>query len=196
MNDAKTIIEFIRYAERLKTELRHATRSDNQRESVADHTWRLALFLILVAPKLKLEIDLSKALKMTIIHDIVEIEAKDIPVLKQINDDTFSLQKKKAEILAINKIKKLLGDNGQEIYDLWNEYEDSKTNEAKIIKALDKLEGQLQFLEDPIRKFTIDEQDSIELLLNQTKKLCDIDPFLQELDKTTIASRKKRILCN
>lgn len=196
MNDAKTIIEFIRYAERLKTELRHATRSDNQRESVADHTWRLALFLILVAPKLKLEIDLSKALKMTIIHDIVEIEAKDISVLKQINDDALSFQKKKAEILAINKIKKLLGDNGQEIYDLWNEYEDSRTNEAKIIKALDKLEGQLQFLEDPIRKFTIYEQDSIELLLNQTKKLCDIDPFLQELDKTTIASRKKRILCN
>ncbi|MCL5410837.1 MAG: HD domain-containing protein [Patescibacteria group bacterium] len=193
MNQAQKLIEFIHYAERLKTELRHATRSDNQRESVADHTWRLSLMLMLVYPNLKLKIDLLKTLKMSIIHDIVEIEAKDIPVLEQINDNKLAGQKEKAEKTAIQKLKNRLGNDGQEIFDLWNEFENSKTNEAKIVKALDKLEGQLQFLDDPVRKFTANEQDSITQLLQNTKKLCEIDPFLQQLDEMTLDDRKKRI---
>jgi len=192
MNDTKRIIDFIHYTEKLKTELRHATKSDNQRESVADHTWRLSLILMLVAPKLELKIDLLKTLKMTIIHDIVEIEAKDIPVLEQINDNTLSFKKEKDEKTAIQNIKNRLGNDGQEIFDIWNEFEDAKTNEAKLIKVLDKLEGQLQFLSDPVRKFTEDEQESIQLLLKNTRELCKIDPFLQTLDEITLDDRKKR----
>ncbi len=193
MKDSKRIIDFIRYAEKLKTELRHATRSDNQKESVADHTWRLSLFLILVASKLKLKIDLLKALKMATVHDIVEIEAKDMPVLDQINDSALHIQKEKDEKMAIKNIGDKLGNDGQEIFDLWSEFEDSKTNEAKLIKALDKLEGQLQFLDDPVRNFTASEQDSINQLLAKTKELCQIDPFLIELDKLTLDDRKKRV---
>lgn len=192
MKEAKRLIEFIRYAEKLKTELRHTTRSDNQRESVADHTWRLSLMLMLVYPKLKLKIDLSRTLKIAIIHDIVEIEAKDISVLEQINNKKLTVQKEKAEKTAISNIKKRLGDDGQEIFDLWYEFEDSKTNESKIVKALDKLEAQLQVLDDHVRKFTANEQDSIAQLFQNTKELCEIDPFLRQLDQVTFEDRKKR----
>ena len=192
MKETKRIIEFINYAEKLKTELRHATKSDNQRESVADHTWRLSLMLILIAPKLKLKIDLLKAIKIAIVHDIVEIEAKDVPIPDRINDQKLSTQKEKNEQTAIENIKNRLGDDGQEIFDLWNEFEDSKTNEAKVVKTLDKLEGQLQFLNDPVRKFAKDEQNSVKSLLEETAKLCKIDPFLKQLDEDTLNNRKKR----
>lgn len=194
MEETKRIIDFIHYAEKLKTELRHATRSDSQRESVADHSWRLILFLILVAPKLTLKIDLLKAMKMAAIHDITEIDAKDIPALEHINNKKISDKKKKDEKRAIEKIKKKLAKNGQEIYDLWQEFEDSKTNEAKLVKALDQLEGELQFLQDPVREFKQEEQASIVLLLERTTKFCKIDPFLEKLDKISLNDRKKRVL--
>jgi putative hydrolase of HD superfamily len=192
MEQTQKIIDFIRYAEGLKTELRHATKSNGDKESVADHSWRLCLVLMLVAPKIKLKIDLLKALKMAIVHDIIEIEAKDIPILEQISSSEVSTQKEKNEKLAIENIKNRLGQVGSEIINLWHEFEKSKTNVAKVVKALDKLEGQWQFLDDPIRKFTTCEQDSIEKLFENTKNLCKIDPFLQNLDQSTLSDRKKR----
>ncbi len=193
MKETKKIISFIHYVEKLKTELRHATRSDRQRESVADHSWRLILFIMLVAPKLSLKIDLLKTIKIAAIHDITEIEAKDIPALEHISNKKVLDKKNRDERRAIIKIKKKLGGDDCEICDLWWEYENLKTNEAKLVSALDKLEGELQFLQDPVRKFKLCEQDSIKRLLEQTTKLCEIDPFLQKLDKLTLNDRKRRI---
>lgn len=194
MKETKRIIDFIHYAEKLKTELRHATRSDNQRESVADHSWRLILFLILVAPKLTIKIDLLKAMKMATIHDITEIDAKDVSALEHINNKKISAKKKKDEKRAIEKIRKKLTSDSHEICDLWQEFEDSKTNEAKLVNALDKLEGELQFLTDTNKEFKLEEQESVKILLQRTSDLCKIDPFLEEIDKISFGDRKKRTL--
>jgi putative hydrolase of HD superfamily len=192
MEQTQKIIDFIRYAEGLKTEMRHATKSNGDKESVADHSWRLCLVLMLAAPKLKLKIDLLKALKMAIVHDIIEIEAKDIPILEQISSSEVSTQKEKNEKLAIENIKSRLGLDGLEIVNLWYEFEESKTNEARVVKALDKLEGQWQFLDDPIRRFTANEQESIEKLFKNTNKLCKVDSFLQNLNQSTLSDMKER----
>lgn len=192
MNNMKKIVDFIHYAEKLKVELRHATKSDKQKESVADHSWRLSLFLVLVLSKLSIKIDELKTIKMAIIHDIIEIDARDIPLLDQIKDPELQKQKHKNEKKAIEKIKKMLGEDGKEIAKLWQEYEDQKTNEAKVVMALDKLEGELQFIQDPVRKFLKDDQVAINKLFIQTTKLCKIDPALQELDRITMAQRRKR----
>ena len=194
MKETKRIIDFIHYAEKLKTELRHATRSDNQRESVADHSWRLILFLMLVAPKLTIKIDLLKTLKMAAIHDVTEIDAKDIPALEHINNKKISDKKKRDEQQAIENIKIKLANDGQEIYDLWQEFEDSKTNEAKLVNALDKLEGELQFLTDPVKEFKQEEQELVKILLKRTSELCKIDPFLTKLNETSLKDLKKRTL--
>lgn len=192
MKDAKKIIKFIDFAEGLKTELRHATKSDHQRESVADHTWRLTLIIMLVAPKLEIKIDLLQCLKIAIIHDIVEIEAKDIPLIEHVDNKKLSAKKDKSERLAIKNIRNKLGKSGKEIYDLWYEFENQESNEAKVVKALDKLEGELQFLSDPVRKFTASDQRLVDMILTNTTELCSIDPFLKHLDETTFAQRKKR----
>lgn len=191
--DAKKIIDFIQYAERLKVELRYASKSDNTRESVADHCWRLALMLILIVPKLKIEVDLLKTLKMAIIHDLVEIEAKDISALKQIGNPELRKAKGNNEKKAIKKIRKLLGDDGQEIHGLWTEYAEQKTNEAKIVKVSDKLEGQLQFLNETVTNFTDEDRKAAKIMLDETTDLSKIDPFIEELDLVSLEDRKNRV---
>jgi len=193
--DAKKIIDFVAYAEKLKCEIRHASRSDNQRESVAEHCWRLSLMLMLVFPHLKIKVDLLKTLKMAIIHDLVEIESRDVPLLKHINNQAAKRAKSSKEKRAMSKIRKMLGRDGKEISALWLEHEELKTNEAKVLKALDRLEGELQFLHESVTKFTKKDKKAIEILLQETTDLAKIDPFLEELDRLSFADRKNRIKC-
>lgn len=174
-------IDFLIYSERLKTEHRHAHKSNGQPESAAEHSWRLALVLLMVAPKLQNKIDLLKALKLTIVHDIVEIDAEDIPVLEHIDNSEKKAFKDLEEEKAIQKIHAALGEEGDEITDLWHEYLKSETYEAKIVKVLDKIEGQSQFLSENVKKFSQEEQDSVSKLIAATAELSKIDPYLEQL---------------
>lgn len=193
-NNAKKIVDFVNYAEKLKVELRHASKSDNQKESVADHSWRLALMAVLIAPHLKkVKIDPLKLLKMAIVHDLVEIESRDVPVLEYIGNEKAKQNKNLAEGQAIEKIREMLGPSGKEICDLWLEYEHMRTDEAKVLKSLDRFEGQLQFLSETVTSFTQKEQKAIDVLIRETTELAKIDPFLENIDRVTIRERKDRI---
>ena len=81
--DIKELIEFIHYAEGLKLELRHASRSDSERESAAEHAWRMALMLMISYPDLKTKINLLHTIKMILVHDLVEIDAQDVPLINR-----------------------------------------------------------------------------------------------------------------
>jgi len=177
----KKFIDFLIYSERLKTEARHAHKSDGQPESTAEHSWRLALILLLVAPKLQKELELLKALKMAIIHDIVEIEAKDIPVLEHIDNNARRALKDAEEAKAIKAIQSILGSEGDEIYALFDEYQAGETYEAKILNVLDKIEGQTQFLSENVKIFSEAEQEPVAKLIKKTAELAKIDPYLEQL---------------
>lgn len=75
------ILELWHYAEGLKLEERAVRLSNGRHESVAEHCWRMAFMVISIAPRLEKKINLERALKMAIIHDISEVEAGDIPSL-------------------------------------------------------------------------------------------------------------------
>jgi putative hydrolase of HD superfamily len=179
--DNKVLIDFLMYSERLKTEYRHAHKSDGKLESTADHSWRLALMLILIAPKLSKPLDIEKALKMAIIHDIVEIEAKDVPILEHIGNDNRKALKNFEEEKAIQNIHKLLGCDGDEIHGLWDEFESGDTYEAKVVGVLDKIEGQMQFLSENNKRFSIKEQIPVKKLIDKTTELSYIDPYIERL---------------
>jgi putative hydrolase of HD superfamily len=76
------ILEIVKLGEKLKCELRHSWLSDGRQESVAEHTWRVSLMAMLLEPYLDNKLDIVKLLKMIIIHDLVEAEAKDIPAFE------------------------------------------------------------------------------------------------------------------
>ena len=100
---------------------------------------------ILIEPLLNQKVDLARLLKMIIIHDLVEAEAGDVSVLDQIRNPEIRKVKQQREELAIQRLRDMLSKaNGQEIYDLFYEFEEKQTFEAKVANAIDKLEVQLQ----------------------------------------------------
>ncbi|MBO0934437.1 HD domain-containing protein [Fibrella aquatilis] len=140
-----SILKVLTLAERLKFELRHSYTSSGRQESVAEHTWRMSLMAVLIEPLLRQKIDIARLLKMVIIHDLVEAEARDISALDVLRDPTIKAQKIENERKAIENLRSNLKEtNGQEIYELFYEFENKETYESKVANALDKLEVQLQ----------------------------------------------------
>ncbi|HEY6899665.1 MAG TPA: HD domain-containing protein [Puia sp.] len=146
MKDKVTsILQVLQLAERLKFELRHSYLSSGRQESVAEHTWRMSLMAVLIEPLLKTKIDIARTLKMIIVHDLVEAEARDVSALDVLRNPALRVEKEARERRAIENIRETLKEtNGQEIYDLFQEFEAKETYEAKVANALDKLEVQLQ----------------------------------------------------
>ncbi len=139
------ILKTLELAERLKFELRHSFTSNGRQESVAEHTWRMSLMAVLIEPLLEKSLDTARLLKMIIIHDLVEAEAKDVSALDVLRNPDIKKEKIEREKQAIENLRTALDStNGQEIYDLFHEFENKETYEAKVANALDKLEVQLQ----------------------------------------------------
>ena len=95
---------------------------------------------ILLEKELQLDIDLEKALKIAVIHDIAESITWDLDAAL-LHKNWWQDIKTQNEVMAMNKLKDMLPNEiWKEIFDLWNEYEKHETQESKYIKALDKLE--------------------------------------------------------
>src|SRR5437764_9022274 len=92
-----SILKVLTLAERLKFELRHSYTSSGRQESVAEHTWRMSLMAILMEPLLKQNVDITRLLKMIIIHDLVEAEAGDISALDVLKEPALKAQKTEKE---------------------------------------------------------------------------------------------------
>ncbi|MFA6542242.1 MAG: HD domain-containing protein [Bacteroidota bacterium] len=190
MNDIAAIYSFIHQAEKLKNELRHSFTSAGRQESVAEHTWRMALMAILIGSKLDKKVNFEKLLKMIVIHDIVEIEAGDIPVPRMVGNDALQKLKREKESTAIEHIRSYFGNGiGDEIFSLWNEFEAAETYEAKVALALDKLEVQIQHNEADIATWEPVEYS----LVYSRDKYVAFDSFLAELKNTIIKESEEKM---
>ena len=190
MQVIEQILLVIRLGEKLKRILRHSWLSDGRHESVAEHTWRMSLMALLVAPHLDTELDVERLLKMVIVHDLVEAIAGDIPVFDLIADSTARTLKHQREVDAMAEIVDMLPDiNGEEINLLWSEFESSSTVEAKVAKALDKLEAQIQHNEAPLSTWLDVEKD----LMLTLERYTGFDSFLDEIRSVVVGETKKKI---
>ena len=125
-------------------------------ESVADHTWRLGVLLLLFENRLSKKIDLSKALKMVLIHDIPEVVAGDKSALgsdgtgnkSHAFNSLIAKQRHKSEKKAAKLIfGKLPSKQAKELYELWLDFDQKNSFEAKVVKSLDRIECMLQVFE-------------------------------------------------
>ncbi|PDY01398.1 HAD family hydrolase [Bacillus pseudomycoides] len=185
------ILKVIALAEKLKYEMRHSWLSNGRQESVAEHTWRMSLMAVLVQPYLDKEVNMEKLLKMVIIHDLVEAEAGDIPAFDTMNSEQIQLQKQENEQKAILNIKHTLeGPLGDELYNLWIEFEAKETYEAKVANALDKLEVKIQHNEADIDTWIPIEHK----MTFQVAKHTDFDSFLSKLQKIIEQEGEKKLI--
>lgn len=162
----KGILDFLHAIEQLKQELRHSWTSKGRQESVAEHSWRLALMLVICAPYMEKKIDLLKAMKLALFHDLGEAEIGDkhyldIDISEKTKRNRFHLEKK-----AVNNLSNLLGLEKVSIINLWEEFEEKNSEEAKVVYFLDKLEACIQHNESDISTWTKREIDSIEEYYN------------------------------
>mgnify|MGYP002513359659 CR=1 FL=1 len=81
------LLEILAVAEKLKCVTRHCDTSTGRRESVAEHSWRIALMAMLLTPEFP-EADMDKVIRMCLIHDLGEAFTGDIPTFYKTQADT------------------------------------------------------------------------------------------------------------
>ena len=140
MNNIDKVIRFIKEIENLKSVTRTAWTKTGRRESTAEHSWRLAMLLMVLREDFK-DLDIDKAIKMSLVHDLGELYDGDISAkLQNDNDNKADMEEK-----AMRRMLTILPENlAENIYDLWKEYNECCTKEAKLVKAMDKLETIVQ----------------------------------------------------
>lgn len=142
--NSKEVINFIKEMEKMKCNTRHCWTSTGRHESVAEHSWRLAIFALVISFHIP-EVNFLKLIVMCLIHDLGEAITGDIPTFEKTEEDKAK-EKQAVEIL----LQMLDGEVKQCFTEILGELEDNKSKEAKICHALDRLEGIIQHNESNI----------------------------------------------
>ena len=188
----RELLDFLSKLECLKTNGRHSVTRGGITETVAAHSWRLAVFAMLIAPEFP-EIDANKLLRMCLIHDFGEAITGDIPSF---------LKTKENERTEENAVDTLLSSLPEpqcaELTALFAEMDAHTTAEARLYKALDKMEAVIQHNESDISTWLPLEYD---LQQSYAQENAAEFPYLKELralmlqdtlDKITQAKEKNQ----
>ena len=135
------ILDFLNIAANLKTVPRQGwidKLSIKNPESVADHTYSMAIIGMVLSDSQKYNTE--TILKMVLLHDLAESVTGDLTPEQKSKEEKLILENE-----TIKKILKTLPENLQKQYhNIWNEYQESNTEEAKFVHQIDKLEMVLQ----------------------------------------------------
>lgn len=135
-------IDFIVEIDKLKDVLRQSYLIDGSRhEDDADHSWHIAMMALVLSEHANDAFDLLRAVKMLLIHDVVEIDAGDAFIY----DEKAHAGREERERMAARRIYGLLPEDEAHVYmELWREFEERKTPEARFAMAMDRLQPILQ----------------------------------------------------
>ncbi len=135
-------VEFIKEIDKLKYIQRRTKLFNSDRcENDAEHSWHLAMMTIVLAEHANHPIDVLKVVKMVLIHDIVEIDAGDTFIY----DTAKNHDNTEEELLAARRIFSILpASQAKEFINIWLEFEEGMTEEAKFARSMDRFEPLLQ----------------------------------------------------
>lgn len=140
MNQLESYLNFIKTIEGIKSVTRTAWTESGRHESTAEHSWRLAMLALVLKDEFP-ELDSYKVLTMCLIHDMGELYTGDIPAI----ENPCAEDKESREHEDVSKIFDTLPEKtGTKLLELWEEYSEAATPEARLVKALDKAETILQ----------------------------------------------------
>ena len=169
------LLETLHIAERLKDELRHCDTSKGRRESVAEHSWRIALMALFMQDEFP-ELDINKVIRMCLIHDLGECFTGDIPTFLKTAED----EKKEDRVLA-DWVASLPEPYCRELAALYAEMNALQTGEARLYKSLDKLEAVIQ------------EPHEYDLNLTYADDIVTFSPYLRSLREAIRDDTKQKI---
>jgi putative hydrolases of HD superfamily len=111
-------------------------------ENDAEHSFELTLLAWFLISKYKLELNIDKVMKYSLVHDLVEVYAGDIDPYMYSNSDEMLKVKKTKEENALKRLELELHDTPDLINSL-KEYEQMSDEESKFVYVLDKVACQL-----------------------------------------------------
>lgn len=173
MQEIQSIYQFFKDIEPLKDTLRTGMTQQGRKESVAEHSWRLATMAVVLCPKFFSLLDLRRVMTMCLIHDLGEIINGDIPAPLQSDMPNKSLRERE-DFKEV--VKALPEDLSSELTVAWDEYEAAASPEARLVKALDKIETIIQHNQG---NDAPDFDHAFDLSYGQ--KYMDCDPIIQHL---------------
>lgn len=138
------LLKILNVAEKLKCNTRHCYTSSGRHESVAEHCWRTALMAMLLESEFP-QADMNRVIKMILIHDLGEAFTGDIPCFNKTSKDETN----ESNVLD-DWVKTFPEPEQKQWLELYAEMNALETQEAKIYKALDKMEAVIQHDESDI----------------------------------------------
>ena len=140
----REFLNALHVAEKLKDATRHCYTSNGRHESVAEHSWRMALMAWWLRDEFP-EADMNKVMAMCLIHDLGEAFTGDIPTFAKTQSDEAA-----EEALLHKWVASLPEKQADEMDALYAEMAERTTLEARIYKALDGLEALIQHNESAL----------------------------------------------
>lgn len=134
-------LQFIFEIDKVKSIIRKTKIFDgSKRENDAEHSWHLAMMAMVLQEHSNAPVDVSRVIKMVLIHDLVEIDAGDYIVYTDNNEEKYQ-----KELEGAKRIFGLLPDDmSNDMFNLWMEFEARETPDAKFAAALDRVEPIIQ----------------------------------------------------
>lgn len=190
----KNILEFLGLVGRLKHEKRTGwviCNIDNC-ESIAGHMYRMGLMTFLLTDENDpFKLDRFRCLQIALVHDLAESIVGDITPHCGVSPK----EKHRREDEAMKTIAELTGIAGDRMYELFQEYENQSSPEAKFAKDLDRYDMILQAFEYEKRENT---PKKLEEFFKATYGKFN-HPFIQDLAKELYKQRdefEKKALLN
>ena len=180
----KELLEILSVAEKLKCNTRHSYTSSGRHESVAEHSWRIALMAMLLGSEFPYA-DMNKVIHMCLIHDLGEAFTGDIPAFEKSSADT-----EKEDALFATWVDTLPEPVRREWKALLAEMQAMETEEAKLYKACDKLEAVIQHDEADLSTWLPLEYG---LQLTYGAENVRFSPYMQSLKEEIDSRTRKKI---
>ena len=182
--NAREYLEILHVAERLKDTPRHCTTTKGRTESVAEHSWRMSLMASLLRHEFP-DLDMDRVVNMCLIHDLGECFTGDIPTFVKTDADRAA-----EDALLDQWVKSLPDELSADIAALYDEMNAQETAEAKVYKALDKLEALIQHNESPLSTWSDNEYELNKTYAFDTVSFSD---WLTELRKAILEDTVAKI---
>ena len=182
--EPKKLLEILHTAEKLKDVTRHAYTSGGRHESVAEHSWRIALMAMLLGDEFP-GLDVNKVIRMCLIHDLGEIFTGDIPVFAKTKSDSA-----REDELLDAWVASLPEPVRSEFAVLYGEMNALESAEARLYKSLDKLEAVIQHNESPIDTWESQEYD---LNRNYAWDAVEFSPWMKSLRAAILEETEEKI---
>ena len=134
-------LAFLVEIDRMKNVMRQTLLADSsRRESDAEHSFSLAMFAMLLAEHAEEEIDISRVIRMVLVHDLIEIYAGDTFCYDQKGNEDKETREKE----AADKLYAMLPeDQAAEYRALWEEFDRMDTPDSRYAAALDRIQPML-----------------------------------------------------